>query len=79
MIERTKRRAYTSIYANAYFWRTYDQQELDLVEEREGKLFGYECKWSTRKAVSAPRHWLSAYPEAEFAVITPENYLAFLM
>jgi predicted AAA+ superfamily ATPase len=78
MIERMKRRAYASIYANAYFWRTYDQQELDLVEEREGKLFGYECKWSVRKAVSAPRHWLGSYPEAEFAVITPENYLAFL-
>ena len=78
VIERMKRRAYASIYANAYFWRAYDQQELDLVEEREGKLFGYECKWSTRKTPSAPRHWLTSYPEAEFTVITPENYLAFL-
>jgi hypothetical protein len=73
-----KRRAYASIYTNAYFWRTYDQQELDLVEEREGKLFGYECKWSARKTPLAPRHWLTNYPEAEFTVITPENYLAFL-
>lgn len=77
-IERIKRRAYTSIYANAYFWRTYDGQEIDLVEEREGKLFGYECKWSPRKAVSAPKGWASAYPHAAFEVITPENYLEFL-
>ncbi len=77
-IERMKRRAYAPIYANAYFWRTYDQQEIDLVEEREGKLFGYECKWSPRKTVSAPRSWLSGYADAEFAVITPENYLGFL-
>lgn len=77
-IERMKRRAYASIYANTYFWRTYDQQEIDLVEEREGKLFGYECKWSPRKAVSAPRSWFSAYPDAEFAVINPENYLDLL-
>lgn len=77
-VERMKRRAYKAIYANAYFWRTYDQQEIDLVEEREGKLFGYECKWSPRKAVSAPRSWLSGYADAEFAVITPENYLEFL-
>ncbi len=66
------------IYANAYFWRTYDQQEIDLVEEREGKLFGYECKWSPRKVVSAPRSWLSSYADAEFSVTTPENYLDFL-
>jgi hypothetical protein len=78
VIERMKRRAYAAIYSNAYFWRTYDQQELDLVEEREGKLFGYECRWSVRKAIPAPKSWLNGYPEAEFAVITPENYLAFL-
>lgn len=79
LAERMKRRAYGPIYANAYFWRTYDGQEVDLVEEREGRLFGYECKWSSKKAVSAPRSWLGAYPEAEFAVITPENYLDFVV
>jgi len=40
--------------------------------------FGYECKWSPRKAASAPKGWTSAYPDAEFVVITPENYLEFL-
>jgi len=80
LVERMKRRAYASIYANVYFWRTYDQQEIDLVEEREGKLFGYECKWSLRRATAAPKSWLAAaaYPEASWEVITPENYLAFL-
>ncbi|MBM4460764.1 MAG: ATP-binding protein [Chloroflexi bacterium] len=78
LIERIKRRAYAPIYANAYFWRTYDQQEIDLVEERDGGLFGYECKWSARKAVSAPKGWSSVSPEAAFEVITPENYLDFL-
>lgn len=77
-IERMKHRAYAGIYANAYFWRTYDGQEIDLVEEREGRLFGYECKWSPRKAVAAPRRWLEVYPNAEFTVITPENYLELL-
>ncbi len=77
-IERMKHRAYAGIYANTYFWRTYDGQEIDLVEEREGRLFGYECKWSPRKAVAAPRRWLEVYPNAEFTVVTPENYLDFL-
>lgn len=79
VVERMKRRAYGSIYANVYFWRTYDGQEVDLVEEREGRLFGYECKWSTTKRVTVPRSWLGAYPEAEFTVITPENYLDFVL
>ena len=48
------------------------------MEEREGKVFGYECKWSVRKTVLPPKSWLSGYPEAEFTVVTPENYLAFL-
>ena len=77
--ERMKQRSYTSIHANVYFWRTYAGQEIDLIEEREGKLFGYECKWSTKKAGSAPRSWQSAYPEAEFSTITPDNYLDFLL
>jgi uncharacterized protein len=66
-------------YANHYFWRTYDQQEIDLVEERDGKLYGYECKWSVRKAVTTPRDWLEHYPQAEFSVITPENYQGFVL
>ena len=79
VIERMKRRAYATICANVYFWRTYDGQEVDLVEEREGRLFGYECKWSTKKAITAPRSWRGAYPEAEFSVITPETYQDFVL
>ena len=79
VIERMKRRAYGPICANVYFWRTYDGQGVDLVEEREGRLFGYECKWSTKKAIAAPRSWRGAYPEAEFSVITPETYQDFVL
>ncbi len=78
-VERLKRRAYFPIYANIYFWRTYDQQEIDLVEEREGHLFGYECKWSLRKIPSPPKKWLNSYPNAEFAVVNPANYLDFIL
>ena len=46
LVERFKHRCYYPLDANLYFWRTYDQREIDLVEEREGRLFGYECKWS---------------------------------
>ena len=32
--ERLKKRSYAGIYGNIYFWRTYDGQEVDYVEER---------------------------------------------
>jgi hypothetical protein len=78
-MERLKYRAYTALPANACFWRTYDQQEIDLVEEREGRLFGYECKWSHQKKVAAPSSWVQAYPDAEFNIIHPKNYQDFIL
>jgi predicted AAA+ superfamily ATPase len=79
VIERLKYRAYSAIPANMYFWRTYDQQEVDLVEERDGRLYGYECKWSPKNQSLAPRSWAEAYPEARFSVIHPSNYLDFIL
>jgi predicted AAA+ superfamily ATPase len=78
-IERLKHRAYQSIHANAYFWRTYSQQEIAILEERDGNLFGYEMKWLTGKTVNAPKEWRAAYPEGEFRVVTPENYQDFIL
>ncbi len=72
--ERIKLQQYSGMIVNNYFWRTYDQQEIDWVEERGGKLYGYEFKWNTRKQPSAPKGWQSNYPEAEFTVISPDNY-----
>ena len=78
-IERLKYRTYQSIHANLYFWRTYNQQEIDIVEERDGNLYGYETKWSAGKIVNAPKDWRAAYPEAEFNMVTPENYQDFIL
>ena len=76
-MERMKKRAYSKLHANIFFWRTYDQQEIDLIEEREGKLFGYEFKWGS-KIIKAPRKWSEEYPEAQFTVINQDNYLEFI-
>lgn len=77
-MERLKTKEYKRIFANNYFWRTYDRQEIDLVEEREGKLFGYEFKYSPRKQ-KAPKAWAEAYPDAEFSVVSKDNFLEFLV
>lgn len=77
-IERLKARTYQSIYGNMYFWRTYNQQEIDLIEERDGKLHGYEMKWSTSKFPNAPAAWVDAYPNSSYEIISPDNYQNFI-
>ena len=77
-IERLKKCSYQQIYSNRYFWRTYNQKEIDLVEEREGKLFAYEFKWGG-KEVKAPKDFLFSYPNGEYKVINKENYLDFII
>lgn len=74
--EMVKRGEYKKIYANRYYWRTYDQKEIDYLEERDGKLFGYEMKWTG--AARVPRSFIAAYPDSEFQVINRDNYLDIL-
>jgi len=61
-----------------YFWRTYNGQEIDLIEQREDGIFAYECKYSQQK-VKTPGLWLKNYPESHFTVINKTNYLDFLL
>lgn len=75
--ERLKKQVYQNISANNYFWRVWAGGEVDWVEEREGRIFGYEFKWS-KDGVKAPKKWLAAYPKAEFKIINQDNYLEFV-
>lgn len=71
--ERLKQQEYNRLYSNNYFWRTYEQQEIDWVEERDGALSGFEFKWKESK-VRIPPQWKKAYPEASFKVIHQDNF-----
>jgi len=77
MVERRKRNSYRKHYTNQYFWRTYDQKEIDLVEEDGGKLHGAEFQW-TKKNIKSPKLWLSTYEEATYKEINRVNYLDFI-
>lgn len=77
MSERIKYHSYLGKVCNRYFWRTYDKQEIDLVEEREGKLFAYEFKWKDDRS-RIPKAWQKTYPNSIFEVITTENYSDWL-
>jgi hypothetical protein len=49
------------------------------VEERDGKLYGYEFKWSHNKETSAPKLWKETYSNAEFITINQKNYMNFII
>ncbi|MBN2091339.1 ATP-binding protein [candidate division KSB1 bacterium] len=77
VIERLKKQEYLRHISDSYFWRTYNKQEIDLVEERDGKLSGYEIKYQPVQT-KPPSQWLAQYPEASFEVIHSEKYLDFI-
>ena len=76
--ERVKKQHYQKIRTNNYFWRTYDQQELDWLEETGDNLAGYEFKWNENRKSKIPTAFAKAYPEASFEVINKSNYLDFI-
>lgn len=78
VMERIKKQAYTPLYSNNYFWRTWDQKEIDWIEEREGKLFAFEFKYKSTKTNKTHPYFKSIYPEAVTETITKENYSDFI-
>lgn len=78
LVERLKFQAYHDISANNYFWRTYDGAEIDLVEEREGKLFGYEFKWSDKRKKTEPSALWREYPNSAYEIIDPKKMPGFI-
>ena len=77
--ERVKFQNYTQKTVYNFFWRTYDQQELDWLEEENGKLSGFEFKWNENRKAKIPTAFAKAYPEAGFEVINKQNYLDFIV
>lgn len=76
--ERMKYLSYHRLNTNVYFWRTHTQQEIDYVEERNGKITGYEIKYSPRKKARFPKSFVDTY-QADISVIHKENFHSFLM
>jgi len=76
IIERLKYQAYHNIYANNYFWRTYDGAEVDFVEERDGGLFGFEFKLNDKRK-KIPAKW-AEYENGSYEVISPKDIEKFV-
>jgi len=77
--ERIKYQNYKHIDCRNFFWRTYDQQEIDWVEESPNQLAGYEFKWNPKKTNKVPPAWKKAYPNASYQIINKSNYLEWIL
>lgn len=77
--ERIKCLHYNNLWANSYFWRTQDQQEIDYVEDRDGMLYAYEIKWNAKKKPVLSKSFSNTYPKHEYNIVNPQNYEQFIM
>lgn len=76
--ERLKKQAYTEMQVRNYFWRTYDQQELDWLESTGDHLAAFEFKWNADKKSKLPKAFEKAYPKANYQLVNRSNYLDFI-
>ncbi len=77
--ERLKTLSMGSLDAESYFWRTTQQQEIDYVEELNQTVSAWEFKWNNKTRAKIPKTFSRAYPDAQIAVVTPENFMDFLL
>jgi predicted AAA+ superfamily ATPase len=77
ILERMKKNEYSRRYVNRYFWRTYAQQEIDYIEEIDGKLSAFEFKWNDEKG-KIPKAFAEAYPGFDYNVISKNNIMEFV-
>jgi len=75
--ERKKENIYKDTFARMYFWRTKQQQEIDFVEEKDGKIYGFEFKWKAKK-VKLPETFIKTY-KAETRIIDRSNFREFVI
>jgi predicted AAA+ superfamily ATPase len=77
MSERLKKNSYTKHFCNTYFWRTFDQAEVDYIEEYDGALNLFEFKWKANNA-KMPTSLLQSYSINSSEMIDTNNYEQFI-
>ena len=75
---RMKANQHSNRLVNMWFWRTHAQQEIDYIEEYDGRLHAYEFKWSPAKKGRFSKTFLKAYPNSTTMLVTPDNYEEFI-
>ncbi|WP_425637149.1 ATP-binding protein [Algoriphagus yeomjeoni] len=76
--ERQKLLAYHGFYGQTYFWRTTRGQEIDYIEEIDGKIYPFEFKWNAMAKAKFPKTFLENYSSEKPKVIHRENFWEWL-
>ena len=77
--ERLKALSYRGDFCGSWFWRTIQQQEIDYVEEKNGRISAYEFKWSANAKAKVSKTFLASYPGSAVSVVSQDNYDEFLL
>jgi uncharacterized protein len=75
--ERIKLQSYHQFHCANFFWRTIQRQEIDFIEERDGRISAYEFKWDSKGKKKIPASFLNEY-KAEGKVIDIHNFRDFV-
>lgn len=75
--ERIKRDNYLREFKNYYFWRTYDQKEIDFIEEAGGQLRGFEFEWIKDK-LTQPKEFLETYENSSVELVNKNSFVEFV-
>ena len=79
IVERIKFNHYRNYYNKSYFWRTFQQQEIDLIEEADGEISVFEMKYNEKKKPKFPAAFLNSYTVKQQNIVNRENYFEFLL
>lgn len=79
IVERMKYHHYSRHFVKNYFWRSFQQQEIDFIEVENGEITTFEMKWNKNKKGNLPITFANAYPVKSSFTVTPDNYTDFLL
>ena len=79
IVELMKKAQKEGKFPHRYFWRTYQGQEIDFLEEIDGQIFAYEFKYNANKQAKLPKAFQDTYSVARYSVINKQNGLEYLL
>jgi predicted AAA+ superfamily ATPase len=79
IMERMKYTKYNRFFCNRFFWRTKQQNEIDYIEEYDGRLHTYEFKWAKSTDTRYPSLFMNTYKDSTHEVINRDNFYSFIM
>lgn len=76
--ELIKQNEYQEKFEKMYFWRTHEQQEIDVIVEKNGQLKTFEIKWNPKAKARLSQTFAKQYPNHTFEIIHSENFFEYI-